>query len=263
MLNPIIEYLEFARETAYQAGQLTLEYFQKGLVPELKIDQSPVTLADKKSEQYIRAAIEKRYPSHAILGEEFGSTNGSDSGGAGGASFRWIIDPVDGTQSFIHGVPLYAVLIGLEIDGKCEAGVAYFPALDEIIYAASGLGCWWNGRQAHVSDVQSLDRATVSFTDIGNFHKHNCAEPFQRLLRRAWYRAGWGDAYGYMLVASGRAEVMADPIMALWDCAPFPAILREAGGYFGDWNGNETIYTTRSVATSQALLAEVLAELRF
>jgi histidinol-phosphatase len=256
MLKQIEEYLEFARETAYQAGQLTLEYFQKGLVPELKTDQSPVTLADKKSEEYIRAAIEKRYPSHAILGEEFGSTGGS------GPACRWIIDPIDGTQSFIHGVPLYAVLIGLEIEGKSEAGVAYFPALNEIIYAASGLGCWWNGRQTHVSEVQSLEWATVSFTDIGNFHKHDCAEPFQRLLRRAWYRAGWGDAYGYMLVASGRAEVMADPIMAVWDCAPFPAILREAGGYFGDWNGNETIYTTRSVATSQVLLAQVLAELR-
>lgn len=255
MRNDLEKYLKFARETAYQAGQLTLEYFQKGLQPDIKADDSPVTAADRKCEEWIRGAIERTYPGYAILGEEFGSNGGA-------SACRWIIDPIDGTQSFIHGVPLYSVLMGLEIEGRVEVGVAYFPALDEMISAASGLGCWWNGRQARVSEVPSLEKAALTFTDIGNFYKFGGAMALQRLIRKVWYRAGWSDAYGYMLVASGRAEVMVDPIMAVWDCAPFPPIFREAGGYFGDWEGNETIYTKRSMATSRALLPEVLEALK-
>lgn len=254
MRHDLENYLKFARETAYQAGKLTLEYFQKGLLPDRKADDSPVTLADRKCEEWIRGAIERQFPGHAILGEEYGSNGGP-------VDHRWIIDPIDGTQSFIHGVPLYSVLIGLEIEGKVEAGVAYFPALDEMISAASGLGCWWNGRQAHVSEVPALEQAAVAFTDVGNFCRYGGEAAFRRLLRKTWYRAGWGDAYGYMLVASGRAEVMLDPIMAVWDCAPFPPILREAGGYFGDWTGKETIYSKQTLATTMKLLPEVLREL--
>ena len=248
------KHLNFARKTAHAAGQLTLAYFQKGLAPDIKADDSPVTRADRESESLIRSAIEQEYPGCAILGEEYGSSGET-------ADFRWIIDPIDGTQSFIHGVPLFSILIGLEIEGRVEVGTAYFPALGEMISAASGLGCWWNDRQTRVSDVSRLERAVVAYTDIANFYKIGREEVIQRLLRKAWYRAGWGDAYGYMLVASGRAEVMLDPIMAVWDCAPFPPILREAGGYFGDWEGNETIYAERAMATSLALLPDVLSAL--
>lgn len=253
MPNPFSEYLEFARETAFHAGQLTLEYFQKGLQPDKKLDNSPVTIADRKCEEWIRSAIEKRYPSHAILGEEYGSSDGAEC--------RWIVDPIDGTQSFIHGVPLYSVLIGLEIEGRVEVGVAYFPALSEMISAASGLGCWWNDRPARVSQVKRLEDAALSFTDVANFAKYGGEEGFQRLQRRVWFRAGWGDAYGYLLVASGRVEIMMDPIMAVWDCGPFPPIFREAGGFFGDWQGKETIYAGKALATSLPLLPEVLAVL--
>jgi myo-inositol-1(or 4)-monophosphatase len=245
-------YLEFARKMAYEAGQLTLEYFQKGLQPDLKLDGSPVTMADRRSEASIRRAIETKYPEHGILGEEFGDRK------MDGAACRWIVDPIDGTQSFIHGVPLYSVLIGLEIEGRVEVGVAYFPALNEMVSAASGLGCWWNERSCRVSSVRDLSKAVVSHTDFVNFHKYGGMEAFERLARRAWYRPGWGDAYGYLLAATGRIEVMIDPIMAIWDCGPFPPIFREAGGYFGDWQGNETIYSGRGMATSQELLGEVL-----
>jgi len=243
--------LKFARATAYQAGQLTLQYFQKGLPGDRKGDGSPVTLADRLSEELIRAEVLRAYPGMDILGEEYGS---QDSGTA----CRWIIDPIDGTQSFLHGVPLYSVLIGLEIEGNIELGVAYFPALDEMISAASGLGCWWNDKQARVSPVDRLEDALISYTDLGNFRKRGIEEPLMRLVDRTWYRAGWGDAYGYMLAATGRAEVMIDPIMEVWDCGPFPPIFREAGGYFGDWQGNPTIYSGRALATSMALLPQVL-----
>jgi myo-inositol-1(or 4)-monophosphatase len=157
---------------------------------------------------------------------------------------------------------LYGVLIGLEIEGTVEVGVAYFPALNEMVSAATGLGCWWNDTPARLSSVDRMDRALISYTDLGNFRKHGCDAPLLRLADRTWYRAGWGDAYGYMLVATGRAEVMLDPIMAVWDCGPFPPIFAEAGGYFGDWQGNRTIYAGRSLATTQALLPAVLEVLK-
>ena len=159
-------YLEFATETAYLAGKLTLGYFQAGVRPDMKSDDTPVTVADRGAEELVRARIEQRYPGHTVLGEEFGETAGAD------ASHRWIVDPIDGTKAFIRGVPLYAVLLGLEIEGRVEVGVSYFPALDEMIYAATGHGCWWNGRRARVSQVASLDRAFVTTTDAGSFARH-------------------------------------------------------------------------------------------
>lgn len=245
-------YLDFLTETAYLAGRGTLAYYQTGVKADYKIDRTPVTLADRQTEELIRGRIEKRFPGHAVLGEEFGRTEEV------GASHRWIIDPIDGTKSFLRGIPLYAVLIGLEIDGKAVAGAAYFPALDEMLAAADGLGCWWNGRRANVSQVATLDQAWVTCTESDGFTRAGKAEAWDRIKNAAYVRGGWGDAYGYLLVATGRAEVMADPVMAVWDCGPFPAILSEAGGYFGDWKGNSTIYGEEGLATNQVLLPEIL-----
>jgi myo-inositol-1(or 4)-monophosphatase len=155
-------------------------------------------------------------------------------------------------------VPLYAVLIGLEIDGVIEVGVVYFPALDEMVYAASGLGCFWNGRPARVRPTKMLRQAVVSFTDPASFEKFSREETWKRIKHRTYYRVGWSDAYGYALVATGRIEIMLDPIMAPWDAAPFPVILREAGGYFGDWSGVETIYGGEGLSTTNELLPKVL-----
>lgn len=245
--------LDFAVETAYLAGRSTLGYFNVGVTAEFKADDTPVTIADRQAETIIRRRIERAYPHHAIVGEEFGVQETQ------GASHRWFIDPIDGTKAFVRGVPLYAVLIGLEIEGRVEVGAAYFPALDEMLAAASGEGCWWNGRRAHVSTVDTLERAVISCTDVGGFIKYNRWTEWERLARRVYQRVGWSDAYGYLLVATGRIEVMMDPIIAVWDCGPFPPILREAGGYFGDWQGNETIYGREGLATTQTLLPQVLA----
>jgi len=247
------EYLDFAAETAYLAGRLTLGYFSTGVRPEYKADDSPVTIADRAAEELIRGRIEARFPGHAIVGEEFGA------GEVTGSSQRWFIDPIDGTKAFIRGVPLYGVLLGLEVDGRIEAGAAYYPALDEMLSAASGLGCWWNGRRARVSGISNLEQSYISCTDPGSFSHFGRQAAWERLLRAVYHRAGWSDAYGYLLVATGRVEVMLDPIMSPWDCGPFPAILREAGGFFGDWQGNETIYAGEALATSAALLPQVLS----
>jgi myo-inositol-1(or 4)-monophosphatase len=252
MAESLQAYLEFATETAFQAGKLTLDYFQRGIAAEYKADQSPVTEADRAAERLIRAAIERKYPHHAIVGEEYGEEN-SD-----GASRRWFIDPIDGTRAFVRGVPLYAVLLGLEIEGICEVGVAYFPALDEMLAAATGEGCHWNGKPAQVSQIPSLKQGILTHGNVAAYEHVGRGDAFHRLQRAAGFCAGWADAYAYLLVATGRAEVGLDPIMSPWDCAPFPPILREAGGYFGDWQGNERIYAKEAMATTRTLLPEVL-----
>ena len=246
------EYFDFAVETAYLAGRLTLAYFQTGVPAEIKSDNSPVTVADRLAEELVRSRIEKSYPQHAIIGEEHGVKEST------GSSHRWFIDPIDGTKSFLRGVPLYGVLIGLEIDGIVEVGAAYFPPLDEMVAAASGLGCWWNGRRVHVSKVNKLHQAYFCCTDAASFRKNGRAEVYDRVAKAVYFRPGWGDAYGYACVATGRAEIMMDPVMNVWDCGPFPPIFRETGGYFGDWQGNETIYSCEALATNQALLPEIL-----
>jgi histidinol-phosphatase len=245
-------YLEFATQTAYEAGRLTLGYFGTETArPEFKADDTPVTVADREAEKLIRGRIETRYPEHAILGEEYGETERVDS------DHRWIIDPIDGTKSFVRGIPLYGVLIGLEIEGVCEVGVAYFPAIDEMVCAATGEGCFLNGRRAQVS-TRSLAQGIACFTGAASFGEQGRATTWERLLSSAGSTRGWSDAYGHALVATGRAELMLDPIMNAWDCGPFPPILREAGGFFGDWSGNETIYASEAISTTQTLLPEVL-----
>ena len=165
---------------------------------------------------------------------------------------------IDGTKSFMRGVPLYGVLIGLEIDGDVQVGVSYFPALKDMVYAAKNKGCYWNGRRCQVSTTSNLDRAVLSFTDSANFAPYNKEKRWQALQDAVYYRVGWSDAYGHMLVATGRADIMVDPVMNAWDCGPFPVLLREAGGYFGDWSGNETIYGNEALSTSRTLLNQVL-----
>jgi len=252
----LANFLDFALETAFLAGRTVLGRFQTGAEVGFKQDDTPVTEADREAERLIRGRIEKAFPRHAIVGEEFGAA------GADGASHRWYIDPIDGTKSFARGVPLFAVLLGLEIEGRLEVGAAYFPALDEMIAAASGLGCRWNGRPARVSATEALSRATVAHGDVAAFARRGRGSAWARLQDATYYRAGWCDAYGYLLAATGRVDVMIEPVIAPWDCAPFPPIFREAGGYFGNWRGEETIHGDEALACSRLLAPQVLATLR-
>ena len=246
-------YLEYGVQTAYEAGKLTLGYFgTEAARPEFKADDTPVTVADREAETLIRERIGARYPRHAVLGEEYGEDEGSD------ADYRWVVDPIDGTKSFVRGVPLYGVLIGLEIEGVCEVGAAYFPAIDEMVCAATGEGCYRNGRRTSVSTTRSLAQGMVTFTDADSFEEHGRSAAWQRIRSSAGGTRGWSDAYGHALVATGRVDLMLDPIINPWDCGPFPPILREAGGYFGDWSGNESIYAGEAMSTTRSLLPEVV-----
>jgi histidinol phosphatase-like enzyme (inositol monophosphatase family) len=246
--------LEFALEAAWGAGRITLGYFQAGVEVERKGDNSPVTLADKNAEQFLRKRIVAAFPEHGIIGEEFGKQPGTER-------YTWIIDPIDGTKSFIHGVPLYGCLLALvDLNAPPEAatlvGIAHFPALNETIYAAQGEGCYWNGRRANVSSVSTLEDATLLFSDVIAYRQHQPA--FEQLIASTYIQRTWGDSYGYALVATGRAEIMLDPIMNIWDCAPFGVILPEAGGTFTDWRGNATIAAGESIATNGVLFETVL-----
>jgi histidinol-phosphatase len=243
--------LDFALDAAWQAGRITLGYFQTGLTVERKADDSPVTIADRGAEQKLRDLIERSWPDHGIIGEEFGES-------AVKQQFTWVIDPIDGTKSFVQGVPLYGVLLAL-LDGSTPiVGIAHFPALNETVYAARGEGCYWNGRRAHVSTVADIGQAVITGSEVLMDDPDKQAA-WQRLAQAGYIRRTWGDAYGYALVATGRAEVMLDPVMKVWDCAPFGVILEEAGGTFTDWQGTATVHASDSIATNGRLFDQVMA----
>jgi myo-inositol-1(or 4)-monophosphatase len=245
-------YLTFAKQLAYRAGRITLSHYNKGIQHDLKSDESPVTIADRATEEFIRGEIEKTYPSHAIVGEEYGEKAGE------GNPFRWFIDPIDGTKSFIKGVPFYSVLVGLEIEGVSRVGAVCFPALDEVLYGADGLGAWCNGKRVHVSEVRDMKKAVFLYTSWSGFRTKGRLDAFENLHRDCFFGRGWSDAYGYHMVATGRAEIMLDPVIALWDVAPFPPIFREAGGFFGSWSGEEGHTHGEGLACNAALKRKIL-----
>ncbi len=250
----LADLLNAALDAAYDAGRRTLAYFNTRVAVETKADNTPVTRADREAEEMIRATVLRRFPAHSILGEEGGIHQGSDP------RYRWIIDPIDGTKSFICGVPLYGVLIGVEVDGRPQVGVCYLPALDEMLAATTGLGCRWNGRVARVSSVDQLSDAVVSSTSIVTALSRSDA--FERIMSRAKVTRGWGDCYGHVLAATGRIDVMLDPRMNPWDAAPFAAIYAEAGGHYTSWAGEATIWGKDGVGTNAALHREVIEILR-
>lgn len=252
------ELLDFALDATWQAGRITLGHFQTGTRAERKADNSPVTIADREAEQKLRQLINARWPDHALIGEEYGHATGN----AGDSGYTWIIDPIDGTKSFVHGVPIYAVLLALVKDNEPLLGVMGFPALNEMVYAARGRGCYWNGRPARVSTVNDLSNAVLLASDLNTFAGYGRSDAFQRLIAATYIQRTWGDAYGYALVATGRAEVMLDPVMAIWDCGPLQVILEEAGGTFTDWKGIPTIFSGEAVATNGALFDQVMAIIR-
>ncbi len=245
-------YLNFAKQIAYRAGRITLSYYDKGIHADFKSDESPVTAADRAAEEFVRGEIEKNYPGHAIVGEEFGEKAGS------GNPFRWIVDPIDGTKSFIRGVPLYSVLIALEVEGVVRASAVCFPALDHLLYAGEGLGAWDNGKRIHVSNVSKMSEAVFTYTSWSGFRTRKRTDLFESLHKECFFGRGWSDAYGYYLVATGRAEINLDPGIKIWDVAPFPVILKEAGGFFGSWEGKEGHTFGEGLAVNAALRSQVL-----
>src|SRR6266446_6722649 len=247
--------LDFAVGIAREAGAITLRYFKTAVVAERKADKSFVTIADREAERFLRRQIEQTFPDDAILGEE-------ELAKPGTSGRRWIIDPIDGTYSFVHGVPLYAVLIAFEVDAEPLLGVVNLPALNESVYAAQGLGCFYNDEPARVSLTASLDEALLLSTDFGTCEQFGFGPAADALQRRVHTRRTWGDAYGHVLVATGRADVMVDPVMNVWDCAALLPVVEEAGGFFTDWKGKRTIHGGNAISTNRLLFDDVMATIR-
>lgn len=243
--------LDFAVPLASEAGALTLTYFKGSFDVERKADDSLVTTVDREVEAFLRGRIEKAFPDDGIVGEEANERMGS-------SGRRWIIDPIDGTYSFVHGVPLYGVMIGLEVEDEALLGVINLPALEEIVYAARGLGCFSNGKPARVSTVSSLSESLVLASDFGIFKEAEFGEAMKELERQAEGRRTWGDCYGHAMVATGRAEVMLDPVMSIWDCAALLPIIEEAGGSFTNWWGERTIHGGNAISTNGVLFEDVM-----
>lgn len=242
--------LDAAATVARLAGDVALRHWRTRLEIETKHDGSPVTVADRAAERAAREWIERRFPDDGILGEELGVTRPD-------AHRRWVIDPIDATRSFVHGVPLWGTLVAVAQGETILAGAAAFPAVDELVAAAPGVGCWWNAVQCSVSAVGTIDAATVLTTDERFPHDPRQGAAWWRLATRARTSRTWGDCYGYLLVATGRAEVMVDGILSPWDAAAFLPIVEEAGGVFTDWRGVRTAFGGSAIATNGALARDV------
>lgn len=238
--------LEASQEVVRRTGAIALRHFRSKLAIESKMDGSPVTIADRSAEEAAREWIMRRFPNDGILGEEFGAHLPA-------APRQWLIDPIDGTKTFVRGVPLWGTLIAICEAEVVLAGAAFFPAIDEILAAATGLGCWWNGTRAHVSATSAIESATVLTTDERFSRSVELRERWRRLADAAAVSRTWGDCYGYLLVATGRAEVMVDGVAAAWDAAPLYPAITEAGGILTDWSGRQTAFGGSIIATNAAL----------
>jgi histidinol-phosphatase len=239
-----------AAELARITGTVALRHYRSRLTIETKADGSPVTEADRAAETAARAWVRGRFPDDGILGEELGEERP-------GAARRWVIDPIDGTKSFVRGTPLWGSLVALCEGTRVLAGAAYFPAVDELLAAAPGAGCWWNGSRCCVSDVGVIGEATVLTTDERFRERPDRIAGWRALSHAAAVSRTWGDCFGYLLVATGRAEVMCDPVLSPWDAAALQPIIEEAGGTFTDWDGAATAFGGSAVATNARLAMDV------
>jgi histidinol-phosphatase len=259
--SAILSRLDLARSLAREAGLRTLgPFFGRSLTVHTKRDGTAVTEADRACETFLRDGILTAFPADAVLGEEFGLTEG-DSG------YRWILDPIDGTTSFIHGVPLFGTLIAVEHEGRPAAGVIHMPALDETVYAARGSGAWHSRAgsdpaRARVSAVDRLAEAMVITTSLDYFKPAGIASAWDAIRARSSATRGWSDCYAFLLVATGRAEAAVEPCVKLWDVAAIQPIIEEAGGIFSDWSGRPDASAPMCLATNGRIHDELLSIVR-
>lgn len=239
-------YLQAVSEVARIAGDIAFGYYRQKPQVETKLDGTPVTIADRAAEAAAREWIERRFPDDGILGEEFPDVRAD-------ARRRWIIDPIDGTKSFVGEVPLWGTLVAVSESDNIVAGAAFFPATADLIVAANSCGCWLNDTRSYVSPVADIAAATILTSQSPFSADELTTLRWGRLEKDALVSRTWGDCFGYLMVASGRAEVMADPILSAWDIAPFFPIIQEAGGTITDFKGAVAAFGGSAIATNLAL----------
>ena len=241
--------LEVAIAAARAAGEVALRYFRTGLEVERKHDRSPVTIADREAEQRAVAVLREAFPQHGILGEEFGEQAGSEA--------RWIIDPIDGTKSFIRGIPFFATLIALEEEGEITTGAMYAPALDDLLYAQKGQGAYDRQGRLHVSSIDKLSRSMLVFGGASALRGSGYWHAYERLVDRSNRQRAYGDFFGYTFVARGQAEAMIDVDLKPWDLAALQIIIEEAGGCFTDFSGRATAFGGTAIASNRLVHEEI------
>lgn len=237
---------EAAVQAAQQAGRLALQYFDAALAVEWKQDQTPVTIADREAEALLRSQLLTAFPQDGFLGEESGDQPGS-------SGFRWIIDPIDGTRSFVRGVPIWATLVGLEYQGEAIGGVVELPAMGLTYRAMRGDGAYRGERRIRVSDIDQLSEAHLYYSSISWFVQAGYEKAFLNLAAQTQRQRGFGDFYGFVLVAQGSGELMIEHGVHVWDVAAIKPIIEEAGGRFSDWDGNPDIHRTDVIVSNGRL----------
>ena len=261
------ERYQLAQRIARSAGKITLNWFQTDRFEvEKKADRSPLTVADRESETHLREQIAQHFPDDAIVGEEFGVTEGS-------SGWRWILDPIDGTKSFISGVPLYGTMVAVDrqIEGSdqrdCMIGSVYIPGLDEGLHAMKGQGAWhFRGDadpvRAAVSKNTNIADAVLATSQVETFDELALSKTWDRLANAVYFCRTWGDVYGYLLLATGRIDVMIDAELNIWDAAAVMPIVQEAGGIFTDFHGDAKIDSGNALASNGPFHEQLLELLK-
>jgi len=244
------EYIQFARQLADASAEIIKKYYRTNVKVDEKADLSPVTIADKQAEETMRTLIMESFPQHGILGEEFGVHNPH-------AEYQWVLDPIDGTKSFITGTPLFGTLIALLEQGHPILGVINQPILGEYLLGANGK-TWLNGQQVCVRPCASVEQATLLGSGVWDAHKFRTGAGFEKLSKRARMFRTWGDCHGYYLLATGYADIMLDAMMSVWDIMALIPIVEGAGGKITDWYGKSPLKGNSIVATNSTLHDEVI-----
>jgi len=240
-----------------EAGQDALALYRGGAAnrTKKKPDRSPVTEADQAVERRLRKYFSERYPEIGFLGEETGASGPEDSG------LRWVVDPIDGTRAFIRGIPTWAILVGLEFEGEPVLGVAYMPAADDLFVASRGRGAFCNGRPLSVSSVDTLEDCVVTHGALAQFTDMNLGPWLPRLGRSTYTQRGFADFDGYRQLLLGRVDAMIDPGVAPWDVCAAAVLVREAGGTFTSFEGEDTIHDGTGFLASNGAVHGALLEL--
>jgi myo-inositol-1(or 4)-monophosphatase len=250
-MNELNEYKIFSKKLAEVSAGVIRQYFRTKIFVESKGDNSPVTIADKKSEEVMRELIIKHYPDHGIIGEEFGITNQ-------GAKYTWVLDPIDGTKSFICGAYSFGTLIALLKDGKPILGVINHPILNDFLIG-DNVETKINGEKTLIKYCTKMSNAVLLTTDHLNIEKYQNIDKFNQLIKKVKLYRNWGDCYGYYLLATGFADIMIDPIMSSWDLLSLIPIIRGAGGVITDYNGKDPVKGNSIVAASTVIHTEVIS----
>lgn len=246
----MLEFQKFSELLAKESGEIIKKYFRKDFSIDLKGDDSPVTIADKSAEEVMRELIMKQYPEHGILGEEFGAHNED-------AEYTWILDPIDGTKSFVCGAPTFGTLIALKKNDVPILGVFNHPIYNEFMIGDNKV-TKLNGEEVKVRECDKVEDAVLLTTDHLNIEEFQDIEKFEKLMRKAKLYRQWGDCYGYYLVASGYADIMIDPIMSPWDITALIPIIRGAGGIITDYHGGDPVKGESAIATAGSIHQQVV-----